>query len=57
MERLLLRKSSWVLGISANPSKWSRVYSLVIFLLITLSSLHVLYKSGKQEYARFLKGK
>jgi len=51
MERLLLRKSSSVLGISANPTKWSRVYSLLIFLLITASSLHVLYdsQSGKKS--------
>ncbi|CAB3373299.1 Hypothetical predicted protein [Cloeon dipterum] len=46
MERVFLRKSALLLGLPAEPSAWSRLYSLVIFLLVTLSSLHVLYKLG-----------
>ncbi|XP_059473482.1 putative gustatory receptor 28b [Neocloeon triangulifer] len=46
MERVFLRKSSRVLGLPPEATVWSRVYSLVIFLLVTLSCLHVLYKSG-----------
>jgi hypothetical protein len=48
MEQKLALILSYFLGITANPSLISRIYSLFIFCIITMSCTHVLYKSGIQ---------
>ncbi|XP_059477018.1 putative gustatory receptor 28b [Neocloeon triangulifer] len=46
MEHWLMHKAALALGISAESSLFFRLYALSIFVLISVSSIHVLHLSG-----------